>query len=370
MMNLAPEYRRNMPQFVDLVAAGIPAELAFEKAFSRSLEQGLHDAARWIRQPRMPVLSLVWRPPSAVEIEAEPLREDEAEVAQIELLLRAGRHAAAANRLRRLERTHSKFPPVVSALAMFAMGAGNKQEALNKFESAIQLGDLSASTYFEYAMLLRDTGAPREKVRALLSEAVGRNPKHAEAHFILGLMAQQDGDLRAAAAGFEQAVEVLPGQSYFWHALAMTYHSLKRSTEARLAARRAVATAGTAEQREMAHAVLRLTSSAHQGEPAPPVPPTVAPKGWEMPKGDAQVEGILEHIDCLGAHARFHIRVAGRSVVLYVENPGQVLLKTPSALTFEFSCGAQKPRRVMVEYRRNPNPGRRTEGDITAIDFP
>jgi hypothetical protein len=114
MMNLAPEYRRSMPQFVDLVGAGAPAELAFEKAFSRNLEQGLDDAARWIRQPRMPVLSLVWRPPSAVEIEAEPLREDEAEVAQIELLLRVGRHAAAENRLRRLERTF-QVPPVVSA---------------------------------------------------------------------------------------------------------------------------------------------------------------------------------------------------------------------------------------------------------------
>jgi tetratricopeptide (TPR) repeat protein len=260
---------------------------------------------------------------------------------------------------------------VLTELALFAMGAGRKDEAMNKFQLAIDLGSTSSTTYFEYAMLLRDSGAPRERVRGLVAEAVGRNPKHAEAHFILGLMAGQDGDHRAAASSFEQAAEVLPGQSYFWHALAMSYHKLGRAEEARRAARRGVETASNAEQRQMALAALRLTAAegpARTTEAARPA--TVTPKGWEMPKGNTRVEGVLEHIDCLGANARFHLRSGGTPVALYVDNPGQVLLKTPSSLTFEFTCGAQKPRRVIVEYFRKPDAAKRTEGDITAIEFP
>ena len=370
MLNLAPGYRKSMPRFSQLVYQGVPVTLAFEQAFSKRMEDALNDLRAYLRGGTLPVTASMWKPPSAAEIAVDTVAPEQVEVAQIELLLRIGSHDAAAPRLKKLEREHPRDAFVLTELAMFAMGARRVDEARRYFEQAIAARSTHATTYFEYAMLLRDSGAPRDRVRELLREAVGRNPKHAEAHFLLGLMASQDGDHAAAAAAIEHAVAVLPRQSYFWHALATAYRQLGRDEEARRAARRAAESARTSHEMEMAQSALRLTTAAAAANVAAPRPTVNTPKSWEMPKGDARVDGTLEHIDCLGQNARFHIRAEGKSIALFVDNPGRILLNTPSSLTFEFTCGTQKARRVLVEYRRNPRAERRTEGDITAIEFP
>jgi hypothetical protein len=89
-----------------------------------------------------------------------------------------------------------------------------------------------------------------------------------------------------------------------------------------------------------------------------------------MPEGDARLEGVLEHIDCRGSAARFQVRAGSQPVWLWVEKPGEVLLKTASSLTFTFACGAQRPRKVAVEYKQKPDAARGTAGEITAIEFP
>jgi tetratricopeptide (TPR) repeat protein len=369
MLNLAAPYRRGVPHFFELLARGAPAPLAFEQAFARSLEAALEDLRGYLASGRLPVVTLAWKPPDPVEITVEAIAEHQAEVARIELLLELGRHREAEPRLRRLERSHADSPEVLTELARFAIGAGRRDEARRLFERAIERGSTSATTYFEYAMLLRDAGEPRERVRELLAETTGRNPRHAEAHFILGLMASQDGDERAAIGSFEQAAAILPRQSYFWHGLAISNHRLGRSDEARRAARRALDAAATPQQLEMARAALRLVAATP--EPPGPArrPDVVTPKSWQMPRGDTRIEGVLEHIDCLGANARFHLRVKGAPVALWVANPGQVLLNTPSSLTFVFQCGPQKPRPVAIEYVVRPDAMQGTVGDIRAIEF-
>jgi tetratricopeptide (TPR) repeat protein len=351
------------------VTQGVPVPLAFEEAFSKNLDQALVDLRAYLKSGGLPVNAVLWKPLDPVEVETHPIPPAEAESAQIELLLQVGRHEAASSRLQRLERDYPDHPDVLAELAMYSMGARRAEDARRYFERAIANGSQRSSTYFEYAMLLRDSGAPRQRVQELLLEAVGRNPRYAEAHFLLALMASQDGRHREAAASLEQAVEVLPRQSYFWHALASAYTQLGRINDARLAARRAVESAATSHELEMAQAALRQTASAASPPPASPKPAITVPKSWQMPKGDARIEGVLEHIDCLGANARFHVRAQGKPVALWVDNPGQVLLTSESGLTFEFRCGSQRARDVAIEYVRKPDAQRRTEGEITAIEF-
>jgi hypothetical protein len=56
-------------------------------------------------------------------------------------------------------------------------------------------------------------------------------------------------------------------------------------------------------------------------------------------------------------------------VALYVANPGEVLLRNVSSVTFEFRCGPQKPTPVSVEYSARPDATLGTDGDVVAIEF-
>ena len=193
---------------------------------------------------------------------------------------------------------------------------------------------------------------------------MGRNPKHAEAQFLLGTMLHEDGRTAEAIPPLEEAARVLPRQSYFWHGLALAYHKAGRLDDARRAARRAAESAKDAQQADMAANALRLLADSSPPRPATAATPgnVVVPPSWRPREGDASLTGTLERIECLGKAARFHVRADGAVLPLLVANPGDVLLNSASALTFEFSCGSQRPRRVTVRYLAR-------EKEIVAIEF-
>ncbi|MBL8177007.1 MAG: hypothetical protein JNK48_20200, partial [Bryobacterales bacterium] len=131
--------------------------------------------------------------------------------------------------------------------------------------------------------------------------------------------------------------------------------------DAMRAARRALDAATTVEQAEMARPLARSLEAPAAAEPVKRAAVNT-PDSWKNKQGDAKVEGILERIECLGASARFHVRAKGKAYALLVENPGEVLLKNFSSMTFEFRCGAQKPTAVTVEYFS-------ATGIVTGVEF-
>lgn len=356
MLNVAPGYRKSMPRFAELIDQSVPPPLAFEQAFGRPFEAALKDLGKYIQEARFGVADVLVRERSP-EITVSPA---DPALALTELLVQLGRAEAAEKRLRGLPET----PETWTARGLVALGQKRNDLAKENFRKAIDGGSRSALPYFEYALLLRESGAAPDEVRRYLTEAAGRNPNLAEAQFLLGISAQKEGRHRDAISALEQAVKILPRQSYFWHALAVSHLELKDTGKARRAALRAAENAGTQHEFDMAQNALRLVG-APEPPPAPRKQDVIVPKSWERPKGEARVEGTLEHIDCLGKNARFQVRVNGKPLKFWVENPGEVLLNTPSAVTFEFVCGPQRPRRVGIEYRAHPG----YEGAITAIDF-
>lgn len=118
----------------------------------------------------------------------------------------------------------------------------------------------------------------------------------------------------------------------------------------------------------MAEGAIRLTEVQPWIE-LPERPAVNTPPGWFNKQGDSRVEGVLERIDCLGQAARLHVRSDEERVALYVANPGEVLLRNVSSVTFQFTCGEQAPRQVIVEYIAKPDPEQETAGEVTAIEF-
>jgi tetratricopeptide (TPR) repeat protein len=193
----------------------------------------------------------------------------------------------------------------------------------------------------------------------LLRRTVALDPNFAEAHFLLGARATDDGDYATAIGHLHEALRVLPRQSYFWHALGYAQAKLGMRQEAAESARRALASSVTEEHERMAQTLLRQLA-----EPLPaPVesrPAVSTSASWQRPKGDSRIEGVLTQVDCLASSAQLHI-AAGTIIVLKVRNPGEVELVNAPEASYQFSCGPQNLR-VAVEYRAESK-------EVTRIEF-
>ena len=345
MLNLSVAYRGRMPHFVALLEDGVPAGGAFERAFGKSLEGSLADMKAYLGARALPV----------VEVGAGPAEE-------------TAISEAAGKKYRRLARENPPAPEIETGLGALALSRRQYDVARRHLDNAIRLGSTDAQTYFEYAMLLRDSGGGTAQVAGNLRKAVTLNPDFAEAHFVLGTLLSRENRQSEAVEHLQRAASILPRQVYFWHALALAYYHLGQRESARWAAYRALQTAGTAQEAQMAQAALRLIDT----KPPPPAakrPEVTTPESWQPKRGDSRAEGTLRRIDCLGQSARFYVGTQRKTLSLLVRNPGDVLLRNLTSMTFEFRCGPQKPLPVLVEYLANPDPKLGTDGEVVAIEF-
>ena len=78
--------------------------------------------------------------------------------------------------------------------------------------------------------------------------------------------------------------------------------------------------------------------------------------------------GTLQQVDCLGTQARLTVRTAaGATLKLLVANPGQISITGGGE--HALGCGAQKARRVTIEYWAKSNARLGTTGEVATIEF-
>lgn len=363
MLRLDERYRAGFSGFLKLVERGDAVNGAFSQAFGKSMTEAVGDLRPYLQRTMLPYVEYgIDVGERGGELRVTEVDEIDGELAYAELAGASGRMEEAERVLGKLRKKQPETARLANALGLIALAEKRTEEAKKYFERAMEFSDTAAETYFEYAMLLRDTGGSKEAVRRNLEKAVERNPRYAEARFLLGVGAAREDRHAEALVHLEAAVAVFPRQSYFWHALAVSYRAAGKTEQARQAAQRALESAANPEQADMARAAMQLAASAPETKPEKR-PEVVTPESWQNAKGGARVEGILERIECLGKSARFHVRAGGKTDSYLVEDPGAVLLKNFSSMTFEFKCGAQKPVAVVVEYKPE-------SGVVTSIAFP
>jgi len=368
MLNFSERYQTGLARLAALLADGEPAGQAFQKAFGASLEDVLDDLRTYVQLDRWPTAEFPFDATEAAPIVALPLAAADLDSTLLALELELGLWDASERTLRRLARSRSGGAHVETARAKLAMSRGDFAAARRHFEAAIAAGARESSPYFEYAMLLRDTGEDPARAVQLLERALELNPNHAEARFLLGQYAFVHGRLEEAVAHFERAAEILPRQSSFWHALALACHKALRPEQALRAARRALEAAATEQETEMARAALDLVRRLPE-EPAVFRPEVVTPKGWFPPQGNRRAEGLLEEIVCQGRQALLRVRSGDEVILLRVDHPDKVTLRNSTAPSFEFSCGPQPGRLVVVEYLAATGPSGESHGALTAIEL-
>lgn len=254
MLNLSPNYRDRLPQFIMLLANGKDGEEAFRAAFGRDFAKALAELPGYLKKIRSVKLD-VPPPPPFVAPKTEALSDVEAELMRGDVALRRGLADQARALFERAAREHPDSATAQAGLGMLAMTQNRPGDARRYLEKALKLDDKDATILFEYALLERDAGVGTERVRELLEKVVALNPSFGEAQLLLGVRATDDRRYDAAITYLHDAARLLPRQSYVWHALAYAQQKLGNYPEALDAAQRAVRTASTDEQERMAEAL-------------------------------------------------------------------------------------------------------------------
>jgi len=88
---------------------------------------------------------------------------------------------------------------------------------------------------------------------------------------------------------------------------------------------------------------------------------------WDGPNPTGKVTGVLKQVDCLGKQARLLVEGDDhKSVRLLVADPRVSIV---GGGEHAFGCGAQRPRRVTIEYFPKADPKTATAGEVATIEF-
>src|SRR6266566_1216792 len=141
----------------------------------------------------------------------------------------------------KLARQNPRDPEVELAWARLAWMNRDEAEMKLHFARAIELGTTNGKVYFDYAMMVRESGAGEAEIAALLRKAVQLNPDLAEAHYMLGFYASNAGRFGEAVVHLQQVKKLDKDQAYpYYRTLAYAYYRLGKRDEARQNAENAV----------------------------------------------------------------------------------------------------------------------------------
>jgi len=251
MLNLSPNYRDHLPQFITLLANGTVPSEAFRTAFGRDFAKALSEVPAYLKKIRSVKLDIP-PPPPFLAAKSDLLSDVDNMLLRGEVALRRGLAEKARTLFDEAAREHPDSAAAEAGLGMLSMTQNRPGDARRHLERALQLDDKDATILFEYALLERDAGAGTERVRELLEKVVALNPNFGEAQLLLGVRATDDRNFDRAVVYLHDAARLLPRQSYVWHALAYAQQKLGRYPEALDAAQRAVRTASTDDQEHAA----------------------------------------------------------------------------------------------------------------------
>jgi tetratricopeptide (TPR) repeat protein len=258
MLNLAPDYREALPRYLELLLSaqspGHESNDAFRIAFGRGMDQAIVDLRKYLPRLRAASVSFVL-PGDAAAPAVTRMAAVDALLARADLALQLERIDLARGLLEKAERDAPQSSAAIAGLGTLAMAEGRYEDARRQLERVIQSGPPDAGVLFEYAMLSRDTGAPRSRVDELLRRVVAVDPDFGEARFLLGSHLSDDGRWEDAVEHLQIAVRVLPRRSYVWHALGFAQWKLGRARDAGISAHRALATAQTSAEEQAAVAL-------------------------------------------------------------------------------------------------------------------
>jgi tetratricopeptide (TPR) repeat protein len=395
LLNLDEAYRTRTRAFLEALQNGASSADAFRQVYGKSLPEVSADLNRYVRAAAVPAALFPFQLDKAAEApEVRPASEWESGLVLAGVLEAIKKREEAGQAYQNLQQ---KFPnrwEAPAALGYLAWRAG-EQDPRPHFARAAELGPTDPRFYYDYALLVATKDSSHPDRIALLQRAVDLKPDFDEAHQQLGYALLQARRYQQALSHFAQ-IRTAPREQLtrLYHATALAHLQLGQVDAARRAADTARKHAQTPEETAVADrliavlnrpapaAVARSQPPPEQPNlaPSPPEPappelrrdpsaPRTAPAPAPPPPATVRVEGILERFECLGAVARLHVTAGGRRVVFAILDPKAVVVNRVETGGFEFSCGPQKPNRVIIEHDGRPEPKLGAAGVVGSIEF-
>jgi len=387
-----PEYSGKLHVLLYNLRKGVDQDPAYRNAFGKLAAEVEAQAKRHLAEGNFQTTSLSSRPMTERDFPEKPISDVDARLARADLL--AGSQSAAE--YESLLRDGEKVAEAEEGLGLLALAGHRNDEARRHFAASIKASSASARCYIEYAKLEPDDA----KAMQALLRAAGINPKLDEP---FALMARRDTDPQKRLAHWKAAAERNQRDPSYWQALAECYladHNYaeaakawkegeqaatdpaqrERMRQARMAIeqqrldyeeaerkRRAEEDAREIEKlKTQARAELHAIEDKYNG--GTPKSSDKAVPWWDGPNPSGKLAGTLKQVDCLGSQARLVVEGDGHQTVkLLVTDPRQVAIMGRGELTL--GCGAQKPRRVAIEYFPKPNARFGTAGEVATIEF-
>jgi hypothetical protein len=393
LMVADPDYYGKIRVLLYNLRHGVADDPAYRNAFGKSAAEVEAAARQHFAAGNFQTTRLPSRPMAEGDFPERQVSAAEIGLARGDLLM----GAASAAEYRKLLAGHEKVAEAEEGLGLLALAGRSVDEARRNFAAAMEAGSTSARCYIEYAKLEPDSA----KAAQALLKAAGINPKLAEP---FALMAARDTDPRQRLMHWKAAAERDPRNPSYWRALAETYladHNYGEAAKAwrsgeqaatdpaerdrmhqsRMAIEQQRLDYEEAEKRreaeEKAREIDRLKTEAraelHKAEArysdGSPVGAGKALPWWEGPKPEGKISGTLKQVDCLPKQqARLSIEDAAHKLVkLLVADPAKVVYSGNGEVSL--GCGAQKTRRITVEYFPKANARLATAGEVATIEF-
>jgi len=393
LMVADPDYYGKIRVLLYNLRHGVADDPAYRNAFSKSAAEVEAAVKKHFAAGNFQTTSLPSRPMAEGDFPERQVSATEISLARADLLV----GAQSAAEYRKLLQGHEKVAEAEEGLGLLALRERRTDEARQNFASAVEAGSTSARCYIEYAKLEPD----RDKAEDALRKAAGINPKLAEP---FALMAARDTDPRQRLMHWKAATERDPRNTKYWRSLAETYLDENNYGEAGKAWRGGEQAATDPAERERFHRarmlveqqrldheeaekrqeaeekareLARLKTQAladlHKAEAkysdGTPVGGDKPVPWWEGPKPEGKVSGTLKQVDCLPKQqARLSIEDASHKLVkLLVADPSKVVYTGNGEVSL--GCGAQKPRKITVEYFPKANARLATAGEVATIEF-
>jgi Flp pilus assembly protein TadD len=360
MLYLSPDYRDHFGKFVMELHHGKTSAEACEIAYGRSSAQVFKDLQKYMAGKKF--YGRIFET-TLSHSEAQPavtaLPDFDSRLMLADLLVATGRLDRAKTEYRQLEQQQPGRPEVTQSLGYFALAEKDAPLARQYFEKAFAAGEGDPQMCLRLALLEREANQPAEKIVPPLERALHSRPDYADARIQLGLMKIKLGEFAAAIdllMGIEnvtpeQATPLFSGLAYAYLETGDVENARTNAQVARKWARNQVETTGVDR--------LRALIQARGDGPLAPRP------GEKL----AEVEGVLDRIDCSAEPHRLRLMTGQSPLSLFLPEAAAVEFTQPEGGALQLSCGAQKPRHVLVVYAPGTVVGNNGAGVVRKLEL-
>jgi tetratricopeptide (TPR) repeat protein len=273
MLYLSNEYWQKFADFLALIRPDATQAATFRSVYGKSLAEVSSDLAQYLRGTRFNgAVFKVTLEKAAEEPDVRSATELETGLALAELLAITRKKDEAKAAYESLARENPKNAQVELAWARFAWMTADREETRLHLARAIELGTNDGKVYFEYAMLLHQSGGADAEMANLLRKAVELSPDLDEAHYNLGFYALTVNRFWEAIVNLQQVKKLKKEQapSYF-RAMSFAYYKLGKPEEGKKNAESALKYSTEPNDVEQAKKLLEYGAQA-AGRPLEPTP--------------------------------------------------------------------------------------------------